>query len=353
MSETSDLMSLFLPTPEKAMAEQLRRKKEANQLAAANERANSLNMLEFAAQMSNNPGLAQGSRLLAKSTRDKYSPVQMGQQGFMLPETGEYTESPMYAENKEADRQQKVLNMLTLTQSANQRAAETNALRMTIAQMNDARMRELAMLADQRARDIAAMKGERDQAKLDAAGEKALNKLTTTLDKAGIPEMENALGLVQKRLNMHPEGQLPGYGRVQGAVPDMLSTDAMQQSRADMQQAANIILKSRSGAAVTEPEQLRFLREVGAGKWMDEATLRRGWRNVMDTFEVKRSNLLAGVTPDVLQEYNTRSGTTYSHAKPAAGGQITAKTAPSEDLTTLSDDDLAARIAAAKAKKKQ
>jgi hypothetical protein len=150
-----------------------------------------------------------------------------------------------------------------------------------------------------------------------------VTKFSATLEKAGVPELESALGMAEGRLAMHKQGELPGYGRFEGMLPDWAASSDVQQSRSDMQQAANILLKARSGAAVTEPEQQRFLREVASGKGFTEEAMRHGWANLRKSFEAKKGNLVSGVSDDVLNTYNERSALPMTRGKkgaPTGGG---------------------------------
>jgi hypothetical protein len=186
-------------------------------------------------------------------------------------------------------------------------AADLRTLRLSLAAAGQGRKSEVADL------------------KIGADTDKRINKFTTTLDKAGVPEFENSLALVNEVFTKYPKGDIPGFGRIDSLRPDWASSDDGVETRQKMQQAANVLLKSRSGAAVTESEMRRFLTEVSMGKFMSPEALRSGWANVQRTFDAKKANLLSGVNPDDLAEYNSRTGSNYSHggkkpATPAATG---------------------------------
>ena len=278
-------------------------------LQEANQRAHSLDNPAVAAMMANNPALAQAAQLAAKNQQAQYKPSQMGSQGFAIPATGEFVSSPMYEQEQNAARQSREQMAEANRQATLQRTQETLAARAKA----DADRLEAVREGHQLKRAIAAMgqgtKGATNEFKLGADLDKRINKLTTTLDKAGVPEFENSLVLVKEVFGKYPKGDIPGYGRIDSLRPDWLSSDEGVAARQKMQQAANVLLKSRSGAAVTNSEMLRFLTEVSMDKLKSAQALRDGWDNVARTFESKKANLLGGVNAADLEEYNSRTGT--------------------------------------------
>jgi hypothetical protein len=297
------------------MAQLLRRQQQSEQMANAQASANQHGMLSAVAQMSNNEGAANAALMAHKNAQQRYKPVQMGQEGFVLPDSGEFVESPMRVDEKNAQRTlQRTLSRDKLdaqTQIARDReqsradqADQNRTLRMTLAGMQQGGAMDRAqLLADSRA----AAAGQQ----ADKQTESNIQKYTNTLEKSGIPEFHQALSLVDGVLNKYKPGELPAYGRLKSMLPNAALSEEGQGVRADMQQAANILLKSRSGAAVTESEMRRFLQEVGSGAFMAEATLRKGWDNVRKTFEAKRQNITASIDGPTHDEYLRRGGTDF------------------------------------------
>ena len=306
---------MLQPTPEqqqRLMAERLRQRQEqAAAMQGANEQANQFNTLAAVTQMANNPGAAQAVQLAMRNAQAQHKPINLGAQGFALPASGKFIQSPMYDDEKDAQREQQRILLATQLQQRDadraerlgyqrQRDSEANALRMSLAEL---RAQGQASGADRAA--------EKAAANLD----KDVQRYSTTIDKAGLPEVMSAVQSVQAVLSSNKPGSLSGFGRVQGLIPDALASNEMQSNRALMQDAANIILKSRSGAAVTTPEQVRFLRAVGSGVGMDEATLRTGWSNVMSTIGARAASLGAGWAPEVHDEFVRRGGQDYRNFK--------------------------------------
>lgn len=329
------------------------READSAKLAALSQRARTFDPLAAAAPMMNNPAALAAVQSAQKSAQ-ALKPDQLGSQGFMIPDTGEFVASPMYQDEQVAARQSRQ-DMLdarldtTREQNALKRSmdqarqdSEAEFKRMRLEQTQQLERDKLAarkeadanryslqqsMLEVRRAamEQSSAARGARAaaaQEKVDDRKDKEfddrIQKFSVTLEKAGVPEFQEALGIAEARLNKHKLGALPGYGRILGALPGAALTDEGQMSRSDMQAAANIILKARSGAAVTDSEQRRFLTELASGAGMSEEALRSGWKNVRKLFDSKRGGLLAGVDDDILSEYNSRSGTNYERPKAAA-----------------------------------
>lgn len=308
--------------PQGLMAQLLRRKQQGQAFQGANTNAHQYDQLAAIMQMANNPGAAAAAKMSATNAQNQYKPLSLGQQGFALPASGEFVSSPMYEDEKEAGR---LLRKTLAAQTEESRRQETQR-KSDEAIAKDARERELRgaetevkrqgmenrFVLGQTMAEIARARAEAaGQKKSDAASkdmEKNLTKYATTLDKTGLPEVLNAIEPVRALLTSTATGKLSGVGRAQGLIPDFMATDEMQGNRTLMQDAANIILKARSGAAVTNSEDQRFLRAVGGGKGMDEKTLRTGWNNVLSSIASRASSLAAGYGGDIHDEFVTRGG---------------------------------------------
>lgn len=306
-----DYLSLLQPSPEqqqRAMAERLRQRQEqAAAMQEANSQANQFNTLAAVTQMANNPAAAQAAQMAMRQAQAQHKPLSLGAQGFALPSNGRFVSSPMYEDERDSQReQQRQLAAASMQQRDALAAQQAQLARERMSAQQEGIMLRAALAASGK-QSAAERTAERAAAGLD----KDVQRYSTTIDKAGLPEVMNAVQSVQAVLASNKPGSLSGFGRVQGLIPDALASNEMQSNRALMQDAANIILKSRSGAAVTGPEQVRFLRAVGSGVGMDEATLRTGWNNVMATIAARASSLGAGWAPEVHDEFVRRGGQDY------------------------------------------
>jgi hypothetical protein len=319
-----------------------RRGEESAALRTANQNAGRMDLLAAASQMAANPGAAAAAKMSAGSQREQFSPVQMGQQGFMLPNEGQFVESPMFADEK---REARASRLQAAVIAADERKARDQERRDLQQQMHRDRMSAAERAAEDRRerhlesmglrRALAAMAGgnaaDRARSREERDTDNSVRRLGETLEKAGIPELEQALGSVRGVLTEYTS--LPGYGRVMSMAPDFALSDEAQQIRSNMQMAANIILKSRSGAAVTTQESQRFLREVALGKGMSEAALRNGWNNVFEAIEGKKQNLLSTVPDNILEVYNSRSPVRFDRRTPADARLPTATPSPGRTRT--------------------
>lgn len=309
-------------TPEQKQqlaAEMLRarvRQQAEAQLAAAHQQGHSMDNMAAVAPMMNNPGVLASAQAAQRSAQSAYKPVQMGQQGFMLPNTGEFIESPVYADEKQAARDatkennqsrlQATMDMMKqrleyqqqhdkdMLEFKRQQAADNSALRLTLA----------GMAADRQAsnRDL----------KLGRDRDAQIQKYTAQLSKAKVPEFQEALSIAEGTLAKYKEGELPGYGRFEGFVPDRLATGEQQGVRSDMQIAANNLLKAISGSAVSVSEQDRvILRQLAMGGGMEESTIRRAFKNVRKVFDKERQNITSSIPPEVHDEIVNRGGVDY------------------------------------------
>jgi hypothetical protein len=81
----------------------------ANQelLQGANRKANLHNTLAAVAAMSNNAGAAAAAKMAAADQQRQYGPQKLGAMGYMLPDTGEFVGSKLYADEKKAAAEEK------------------------------------------------------------------------------------------------------------------------------------------------------------------------------------------------------------------------------------------------------
>lgn len=114
-----------------------RRGEESAALRAANQNAGRMDILAAASQMAANPGAAAAAKMSAGSQREQFAPVQMGQQGFMLPNEGQFVESPMFADEK---REGRATRLQTAVLAAEERARRDQERRDLQRQMHLDRM---------------------------------------------------------------------------------------------------------------------------------------------------------------------------------------------------------------------
>jgi hypothetical protein len=127
----------------------------AEKLRGANANAYRLQNLNSIAPMLNNEGATRAIQGAFETDVKRNKPLMLGNQGVLMPETGEFVASPIYTEERNAQRQaakdlqaerlaqQKAMQQAAI-EAANQRTADSNALRLTLAAMGGdaARARE-------------------------------------------------------------------------------------------------------------------------------------------------------------------------------------------------------------------
>ena len=299
-------------------------------LGNAQRRGSRYDTLAAVAPLINNKPAAEAVTAAQGAAQRQAKPFQLGNQGFMAD--GQFAVNPGYLEEKFSSRaQQRGLQQERLLQSAQMQeerlraqAEQGEANRQLRAQLAADANATRQLLAGTRAADAATKKADAATAKADKALDDQVLKLSTALEKSGASEFGESLSVVQELLTKYPKDKLPGYGRMGTLLPDVLAADETQMVRSGFQQAANILLKARSGAAVTNSEMNRFLREVAAGKGMSETAFRKGWENVARTYGADLNNLMVGVSPEAVKRYEERGGIDYRKRLTIPKGQLTA-----------------------------
>jgi hypothetical protein len=151
---------------------------------------------------------------------------------------------------------------------------------------------------------------ERDykgQTKTDAQTERGIMRVSTLMNKDNMAGLIEATSAINGQLGLYKDRPLPGIGRVQGLMPDIAVSDEAQLLRSNLSGVANQLLKLRSGAAVTDQEMRRFLREVANGVF-DESVFRKRWPEVLKVIEAEQNNILASADSGGQEEYFARTG---------------------------------------------
>jgi hypothetical protein len=202
-------------------------------------------------------------------------------------------------------------------------------------------------MTDDRQRDLNTItKTDKAAARKEESVNKAVTKFSDTLQKEGIPELEKAISEAEGAIGRYKDGEVPGVGRLTGAVPSALLSEEGNDVRQSVAAVRNIVLNARSGAAVTDQELRRLVEELGTGIGQSESALRRGLQKVRDRMDVIKANATAGVSDDVLNTYTERGGLKMTRGVPEK------KKAEAKDANAFSDAEKEARYQAWKAKQK-
>lgn len=119
------------------------------------------------------------------------------------------------------------------------------------------------------------------------------------MTKAGIPEIKKGISQVDEALAPYGEGNLPGFGL--GKYSPSQEARAL---RGKLQPIENILLKARSGAAVTDQEYERFRKELlGEGVLASDADFRRAWADLKSRVEAMEQGIYQAYDPAIVEIY--------------------------------------------------
>lgn len=299
-------------------------------LAAANEKSRQFDTLAAVSQMMGNPGAAHAV-MSAQKSAGALAPEKMGTTGFMLPESGQFIESPMYADEKRLSREAVADN-----QAARLAAQEhENALRRDQQAQHQQMMYGLAQTMQEIRRQALQDSGDAREARLALTTERFRNtqsqqqqqnveKFGAALQKNALPEMSSAVQSVNSMLERHPKGDIPGVGLMQKTattlpfgINQLVSSDEAISNRGSIQALENIKALLRSGKAVTVPESVRLDIENMAGDRYTPDQFRDAWnKRVLPALEAVRSNVHKSFTPSVVEDYMTNAPGEFDPRKP-------------------------------------
>lgn len=177
------------------------------------------------------------------------------------------------------------------------------------------------------------------QTQNDQRVQQQVTQFSNQVQKIGLPQAQTQLDVIQGIMDKYKGKELPGFNPVDSLLPTALVSQEGQQLRQAVASFANVLLKTRSGAAVTDPEQRRFMEELGTGKLMSSSRLRQGIQQMQSLLDSEKRNVAAGVSGDVLDAYAN------------AGGDIdfskfrSKNSARSVSIDNATPDDIAAELA--------
>lgn len=164
---------------------------------------------------------------------------------------------------------------------------------------------------------LASERNEREKAKIKAEG---VRKIGDTIEKRGITDIMTSMRKLDKKIDIDGSSDIPGVGGVAnlaeapiigGAVESLLSKEG-KEVRQLVANVRNTVLKSRSGAAVTDPELKRFLDEIGQGTFKGDEQLRTGLQLLRDFLRDQVLAVEAQSDPEFLAEFQSREGSLSS-----------------------------------------
>jgi hypothetical protein len=127
-------------------------------------------------------------------------------------------------------------------------------------------------------------------------------RLSQELTKNNVPEIQSAVSEIDNQLKKYEDGNLPGVGGLANLLPSLgASGREMQDSIAKIR---NIILKARSGGAVTPSEADRLLQEFSMRGFNTDEDFIRAWGDFKQAFDMGVANIYAGYSDEVIQQHS-------------------------------------------------
>lgn len=167
---------------------------------------------------------------------------------------------------------------------------------------------------------------DREDAAADKEIERQISKTTSMLDKNQIPGMVTSAENLTDALKKYAGGKdIPGIGVVASDLPRFLLSKEGQRFRSDLAGLANQVLRSRSGAAVTDPETRRFMEELARGGGVSEDVFRTQIPKMFKVIEAIQNNATINLGDAARAEFINRAGRDFYKAEdpfaPALGSK--------------------------------
>ena len=133
-------------------------------------------------------------------------------------------------------------------------------------------------------------------------------QLSAALDKGGTPELQTAISAVNDELAKLQAAQggtltdIPGQGGGSWKPQWMLGSEG-KTLRNKIAAVRNVLLKKRSGGAVTPQEQERLYEELGFAIGNVDADFMSAWSDLNNSFDSGLANIFAGYDSDIVDAY--------------------------------------------------
>ena len=133
-------------------------------------------------------------------------------------------------------------------------------------------------------------------------------KYTDELQKIQLPEYEKALARAESTVAKYPAGKLPGVGVGKSSVPDAILTEEGRIVRTALEPLRRIEALAAGGKNLTKTEMEQIQKLLGTGFFSTEAQARQAIQQLREKVNAIKSNLKAGVHPDVLRYVDQQQG---------------------------------------------
>ena len=171
------------------------------------------------------------------------------------------------------------------------------------------------------------VKGIGDTKLTEGGLEKRVGSLATKVLKADLSDLDVAVTDAENMFTNYGDKNIPGLSQMN--IYERQTEEGGINS-GTVEAVKNILLKLRSGAAVTESEQERFLKEISGTKVMTDELWKSWIGRIRKLIEQKKKDLFAGERKDVLELYWSRQGTGFKDT--GADTNTDAKSKQQQDL---------------------
>lgn len=180
--------------------------------------------------------------------------------------------------------------------------------------LSDQRLRETAE-ENRKARE--ASTGASKESKANNETEKNTQKLSKRLTEEGIPGLQSQMGEIDGYLNKYGSvDKIDGMGRAARTAPgwayNLVGSEEGKGFRQALQGAANSLIKSRSGAAVTTAEEKRLMLELGQGTFSSPQQVEKGINAIRNVYNKMTQNIGGGFSEETKGAYKDQGGISLS-----------------------------------------
>lgn len=151
---------------------------------------------------------------------------------------------------------------------------------------------------------------------------KDVRSLSQAMTKAQVPEIAESIGLINKELAKYGEnGDLPGMGGISNTFLGSTTPEG-RAMKSLVGRVRNIILKARSGGAVTPQEADRLYEEFSLGVMNTDQDFKRAWNDFQSVFQAGVQGIYAGYPEETQAMYNENLGGAITPTSSSEGDTI-------------------------------
>ena len=139
----------------------------------------------------------------------------------------------------------------------------------------------------------------------EAGLEKQVGDLATRVIKADLSGLDTAISQAEEMITSYKGKDIPGLSKM-NVMERMTAEGSKNATR--VKSVSNILMKLRSGAAVTESEAKRFSEEISSAPIVTDELWIDWLSRLRLLVDERKRELYAGVPPEVIELYQSRQG---------------------------------------------